>query len=61
MFPLLEGVLKASLVFASGKKIEVGNGCSIRFWLDQWVSNDILASVFPNIYVLYLGSFHNGE
>ena len=46
------GVLKASTDFASGTHIVVGDGYPTRFWLDHWVRNDTLASLFPNLFAL---------
>jgi len=46
------GVLKASTSFESGVKVVVRDGCTIRFWLDHWVGNDTLASLYPILYSL---------
>jgi len=51
------GVLKASMAFTSGIKIEVRDGCSIKFCLDRWVDNDTLSFIFPNLFVLTLDPF----
>ena len=50
--PFWRGILKASTAFASGIKIDVGDGCTTRFWLDHWVGNDALASIFPNLFAV---------
>ena len=39
-------------VFASGIKIDVGNSCSTKFWLDHWIGDDTLDSLLPNLFVL---------
>jgi len=40
------------MTFAYGVKIEVENGCSTRFWFDQRVGNNNLASIFLTIFML---------
>jgi len=46
------GFLKASTTFESGIKIIDGDGCTTRFWIDHWVGNDILASLYPILFTL---------
>ena len=49
-----EGSSKAIDAFSSGIMIEVGDGCSTRFWLDHWVSDNILAKKFSNLFTISL-------
>jgi len=52
MSPIFGGVLKASKTFVSDIKINVGDGCSTRFFLDHWVGDTTLVSLFPDLYLL---------
>ena len=55
--PLWIRVLKASTTaFVSDIKIKVGDGCSTRFWLDHWVGDATLASIFPDLFLLAMDS-----
>ena len=54
--PFWRGALKASMTFASGIKVEVGDSCSNRFWLDYWVGHDTLAFMFPNLFLIAIDS-----
>ena len=55
--PFWRGVLNVSKAIASGIKIEVGNGCSTRCWVDYWVDNDAVVSTFPNLFMLAVDPF----
>jgi len=52
VFPFWRGVLETSTAYISSTHIVVGNGHSTRFWLDHWMRNDALASLFPNLFAL---------
>jgi len=54
--PFWWGVLKAANAFASGVHVEVENGRSTRFWLDQWVGDDTLDIKSPDLFMLALDS-----
>jgi len=54
VLPFWRGVLKTITAFASGIEIEIGDGRSIWFWLDHWVSSNILAIKLPNLLGLAL-------
>ena len=41
----------------SNIKVEVGGGCSTRFWLNHWVGHDTLASMFPNLFLIATDPF----
>ena len=50
-----QGILKATMAFfVSRIEIEIGDGRSTQFWLDHWVSYEILAMKFPNHFGLAL-------
>ena len=57
--PFQGGVLKATTTFTSGIQIEVGNGRSTRFWVNHWVSDDTIASKFPELIWACLGWIYN--
>ena len=53
--PFWRGILKASMTFVFGIKIKVGAvGCIIGFWLDHWVGDATLASLFPNLFLIVM-------
>lgn len=37
-------------LFMSNVKIQVGDGCKVRFWLDVWVGDAPLSTLFPRIF-----------
>ena len=41
-----------SNTIARGFKKSVGNGCSILFWEEIWISDDKLCNIFPRLYSL---------
>ena len=51
-FPLWRGVLKSVEGFLTGIKVDVGFGNETRFWLDHWIGNQCLATVFHNLFVV---------
>lgn len=48
--PFWKDIMKSKNIIDVSTDWQVGNGHSIRFWLDRWAGNSALATVYPNLF-----------
>ena len=46
--------VKVRTIVEEGMLLSVGNGNSVRFWLDRWCETGILKGIFPRLFAISL-------